>query len=515
MKLRDEVAVVIVTHNLQQALAGRRPRRASCTWASWSSTGRPSRSSRRRASSARGSTSAGRSDEARWSRSSLASQSRCCAARRAASRPRTRARGSSRRAAARSREKGVVVTRAEPGREGARRPTCVQDENGTAVGGAHAQHRPPARWRRSPVTIDVRGTRARKRCSATTTRASSRRSCASRCCARARSSRGSTTRSRPPSGRAPCARRSARRTAVDARACRAIDLTRPRLEQDPVSGVAAVGFAANRSKVEQRKLVVFAVARKGARVVAAGRAQINRAEAGQARPLHGLLHRQPARRAHLRSRRRPRRLRLGRRRDDDRPGARDDRRRRPLGEHGEPCARCGAPLAHDQRYCLNCGQRRADARLAVHGGAGAAHPPRGRRRRALPPPRRPPRPPAAGHRPVDAGAGVAVLRAGARARDPDRLRAATTRRSQVAAAPPQVISVAAPAAGRAGRAGVHGRLARRARTATRSSCGRCPRTAPTSPAVQAAKTRRPVARARPTSARSTRTSSRASTPATT
>ena len=55
-----------------------------------------------------------------------------------------------------------------------------------------------------------------------------------------------------------------------------VTVTRPRLEQDPVSGVAAVGFVANRSKVEQRKLVIFAVARKGGRVVAAGRAQINR-----------------------------------------------------------------------------------------------------------------------------------------------------------------------------------------------------------------------------------------------
>ncbi len=60
-----------------------------------------------------------------------------------------------------------------------------------------------------------------------------------------------------------------------------ITVTRPRLEQDPVSGVAAVGFAANRSKVEQRKLVVFAVARKGGRVVAAGRAQINRLKPGK------------------------------------------------------------------------------------------------------------------------------------------------------------------------------------------------------------------------------------------
>ena len=28
-----------------------------------------------------------------------------------------------------------------------------------------------------------------------------------------------------------------------------------------------------------------------------------------------------------------------------------------LGEHGEPCQECGAPLAADQRYCLNCGTR--------------------------------------------------------------------------------------------------------------------------------------------------------------
>ena len=60
-----------------------------------------------------------------------------------------------------------------------------------------------------------------------------------------------------------------------------ITLSRPRLEQDPVSGVSAVGFAANRSRVEQRKLVIFAVARKGGRVVAAGRAQVNRLKPGK------------------------------------------------------------------------------------------------------------------------------------------------------------------------------------------------------------------------------------------
>ncbi|HWH46129.1 MAG TPA: hypothetical protein VNT32_15535 [Thermoleophilaceae bacterium] len=35
----------------------------------------------------------------------------------------------------------------------------------------------------------------------------------------------------------------------------------------------------------------------------------------------------------------------------------------PLGEAGEPCRACGHPLAADQRYCLNCGLRRAEARL--------------------------------------------------------------------------------------------------------------------------------------------------------
>jgi hypothetical protein len=34
-----------------------------------------------------------------------------------------------------------------------------------------------------------------------------------------------------------------------------------------------------------------------------------------------------------------------------------------LGAQGEPCASCGAPLAGDQRYCLECGARRAQARL--------------------------------------------------------------------------------------------------------------------------------------------------------
>ena len=34
-----------------------------------------------------------------------------------------------------------------------------------------------------------------------------------------------------------------------------------------------------------------------------------------------------------------------------------------LGEPNAPCRSCGAPLAADQRYCLQCGARRAEARL--------------------------------------------------------------------------------------------------------------------------------------------------------
>ena len=87
--------------------------------------------------------------------------------------------------------------------------------------------------------------------------------------------------------------------AVDAADLPRVTLTRPRLQQDPVSGTAATGFAANRSKVELRKLVVFAVARKGSKVVAAGRAQINRLLPGKRAPVLRVLHRQPARRAGL------------------------------------------------------------------------------------------------------------------------------------------------------------------------------------------------------------------------
>jgi hypothetical protein len=66
-------------------------------------------------------------------------------------------------------------------------------------------------------------------------------------------------------------------------------LSRTRLSSDPVSGAEAVGLADNRSKVELRKLIVFAVARRGGRVVAAGRAQIPRLKAGKRAKFHAYL----------------------------------------------------------------------------------------------------------------------------------------------------------------------------------------------------------------------------------
>lgn len=56
---------------------------------------------------------------------------------------------------------------------------------------------------------------------------------------------------------------------------------RPSLKRDPTSGLAAEGKVTNRSDLLQRELTLFAVARKGRRVVAAGRGQVERLKAGK------------------------------------------------------------------------------------------------------------------------------------------------------------------------------------------------------------------------------------------
>lgn len=59
-----------------------------------------------------------------------------------------------------------------------------------------------------------------------------------------------------------------------------LTVSAPELEGDPVDGVAARGELVNDSKVEQKDLVVYGLARKGGKVVAAGRAIIPRVRAG-------------------------------------------------------------------------------------------------------------------------------------------------------------------------------------------------------------------------------------------
>lgn len=60
-----------------------------------------------------------------------------------------------------------------------------------------------------------------------------------------------------------------------------LDVTDPKLQSDPVSGTEASGSVTNNSKVEQRQLLVYAVAKRGDKVVAAGRSKIQRLKPGQ------------------------------------------------------------------------------------------------------------------------------------------------------------------------------------------------------------------------------------------
>jgi hypothetical protein len=53
-----------------------------------------------------------------------------------------------------------------------------------------------------------------------------------------------------------------------------IDVSEPSLEGDPVSGIAAVGTVVNKTGEDQGRLLLYAVAREGGRVVAAGRGAI-------------------------------------------------------------------------------------------------------------------------------------------------------------------------------------------------------------------------------------------------
>lgn len=58
-----------------------------------------------------------------------------------------------------------------------------------------------------------------------------------------------------------------------------------------------------------------------------------------------------------------------------------------VGSLGERCVNCGAPLASDQRYCVQCGERRGQSRFAL-ADAAAAPPPSARAAAAPGEPRR-------------------------------------------------------------------------------------------------------------------------------
>jgi len=59
-----------------------------------------------------------------------------------------------------------------------------------------------------------------------------------------------------------------------------IEVTKPVVKNDPTSGIEATGFASNKSDIEQTDLVLYAIARKGGKIVAAGRGLIPKLKVG-------------------------------------------------------------------------------------------------------------------------------------------------------------------------------------------------------------------------------------------
>jgi hypothetical protein len=101
------------------------------------------------------------------------------------------------------------------------------------------------------------------------------------------------------------------------------------------------------------------------------------------------------------------------------------------GAFGERCSDCGAPLASDQRYCIECGQRRGKPRFSVASQSNAPAPPKRERRRL-------PRPSSAGGATLVAGVATLLLAMGV-GFEIGHSNAATTKTT--AAAPPEVITV--------------------------------------------------------------------------
>ena len=196
-------------------------------------------------------------------------------------------------------EEGLRSARQEPRREGRRAPRVLQDAERRRGGRRAAQPDRAGRSASVPVAIDVAAARRQERVPQRRRRA---RAVARRRAALLPGARDVAVGQRPgraPRGRPRSVAAQGRRGEAGARraSCRASTVARPQLEQDPVSGIAAERHASQPlAASSSASSSIFAVARKGGRVVAAGRAPDQPAEARQARPLPGLLHRRPARR---------------------------------------------------------------------------------------------------------------------------------------------------------------------------------------------------------------------------
>lgn len=110
----------------------------------------------------------------------------------------------------------------------------------------------------------------------------------------------------------------------------------------------------------------------------------------------------------------------------------------PAVASGDRCSACGAPLAHDQRYCVECGERRGQSRLPVAQAVPAAAPRRTRERPAQRPLR------VSSGTTLVAGVGVLLLAIGLGVLI-GRVGNNTTT-TKASAAPPQVITVQGGAA---------------------------------------------------------------------
>jgi hypothetical protein len=65
-----------------------------------------------------------------------------------------------------------------------------------------------------------------------------------------------------------------------------LDVSPPKVTTDPVSGVEAAGTVTNKSQVEQRALIIYCIARRGTKVIAAGRSAIARLVPGKKKAYH-------------------------------------------------------------------------------------------------------------------------------------------------------------------------------------------------------------------------------------